>query len=54
MLNFKNISLPLILHSGFPIQDDTATYLDLNFVWLTDITIPNVYIFYQLSDVLVL
>lgn len=49
MLNFKNISLPLILHSGFPIQDDTATYLDLNFVWLTDITIPNVYIFYQLS-----
>lgn len=49
MLNFKNISLPLILHSGFPIQDDTATYLNLNFVWLTEITIPNLYFFYQSS-----
>ena len=46
MPNFKNISLPLILHSGFPIQDETATYLDLNFVWLTDITIPNLYLLY--------
>ena len=47
MYNLKSLSIPTLLVSGKLITDDTGSHLNLDFIWLTDINIPNICLFYN-------